>query len=182
MASPEGTTLTSHERDALRRRALAGVLAAVRGERLEPAAGDTEALVEKRDAFVTVTVNGRLRGCLGTLGKHEPLLDAVGRLGYEAATADPRFPPLRREELDGLEVEVSVLGDFHPVRSLAEVVPGRHGVLVSLGGARGLLLPQVAERTGWDAATFVTRAMEKAGIPPERIGEVSLEVFEADHF
>ena len=183
MAPSEETALAPDEKSALRNRAMEGVMAAVHGEALaaSPDAA-VDALRARRDAFVTVTVDGELRGCLGALGKRERLIDAVGRLGREAASVDPRFPPIGRDELAGLEVEVSVLGEFRPVLSLAEVVPGRHGVLVSLGVARGLLLPQVAERTGWDAATFVARAMEKAGIPPERMQDVSLEVFEAEHF
>ena len=183
MVPREEPSFGPDEREKLRDRALSGVAAAARGESPpEPSPAEPESLRELRDAFVTVTVDGELRGCLGSLGRREPLIDAVGRLGGEAATTDPRFPPIRSEELGGLEVEISVLSEFRPVLDVSEVEPGRHGVLVSLGEARGLLLPQVAERYGWDAETFVRRAMEKAGIPPSELPEVRIEVFEAEHF
>lgn len=175
--------LTKADRELLRRHTLACARATVLGESL-PAAPDVpgDALQCELGVFVTVTVAGDLRGCIGRIEGDGPLISSVGRRAADAVRNDPRFPPIRSDELEELEVEVSVLSRLRPVDDVSQVEPGRHGVLVSLGDNAGLLLPQVAERYGWDAETFVAQACRKARIPDERQGEARIEVFEAQYF
>lgn len=136
----------------------------MRGAPLPAAPVDRE-LVEPRGVFVTLHARGRLRGCLGHVEADLPLADAT-QLMAEAVTAqDPRFAPVRPDELDGLEVEVSVLS---PLRTIAPeaVVPGRDGLLIRLGRRAGLLLPQVATEHGMDRAAFLEALCQKALLPP----------------
>jgi AmmeMemoRadiSam system protein A len=98
-------------------------------------------------AFVTIHLDQRLRGCIGTI---EPLCDALAeeviRNAVAAATRDPRFPPVRRDELDDLTVKVDVLSPPERVNSLAELDPARYGLIVqsaALPWKRGLLLPDL---------------------------------------
>ena len=114
--------------------------------------------------FVSLHRHGELRGCIGHLEADQPLAALTGRMAVAAATDDPRFPPLGADELDGLEVEVSVLEP--PVRGTArDFVAGRHGVIVTIGRARGLLLPQVAVEMRWNAGQMLDGACRKAGLP-----------------
>jgi MEMO1 family protein len=88
---------------------------------------------------------GPLRGCVGTVAPREPTIAAeVARTAVEAATADPRFPPLRPDEVDRVEIEVYLLGEPEPVHGLDELDPGRYGVIVTGGNGRiGVLLPGI---------------------------------------
>ncbi len=106
----------------------------------------------------------------------------VARVAVSAAAEDPRFPPLAAEELDELDVHISVLGDRRRMREASELRVGRDGVLVHLGRYRGTLLPQVAVEQGWDARTFLERTCLKAGLPPQAWREPSavVELFEAE--
>ncbi len=131
-----------------------------------PEAGD---FPEASGAFVTLKREGRLRGCIGTLECRRGLAQEVARVAVSAATEDPRFEPLKISELDGLDVEVSVLGPLEPIDPLDEHAfeIGRHGLVVERGLRRGLLLPQVATEWGWNRETFLAQTCLKAGLPPD---------------
>jgi AmmeMemoRadiSam system protein A len=131
-----------------------------------PAAGD---FPEASGAFVTIKRGGRLRGCIGTLECRRPLGEEVARVAVSAAREDPRFSPLTAAELDGLEVEVTVLGPLEPIdpQDPAAFEIGRHGLVVENGGRRGLLLPQVATEWGWGREEFLSQTCVKAGLPPD---------------
>jgi AmmeMemoRadiSam system protein A len=116
-------------------------------------------------AFVTLTKRGRLRGCIGYTEPVAPLFRVVQECAVAAATEDPRFPPVSAKELAELRVEISVLTPLFPIRP-EEVEVGRHGLLVSQGRTRGLLLPQVPVEQGWDRETFLDQTCGKAGLPP----------------
>jgi AmmeMemoRadiSam system protein A len=134
-------------------------------------------------AFVTLRSAGGLRGCIGTLAADRALAEAVAGCAVAAALEDPRFPPLRHGELAGIRFEISALGLLVPAPDPGVVVPGRHGVVISLGRRRGLLLPQVAEEEGWDRDTFLMHACRKAGLPDDAWqGAARIEVFEAEVF
>lgn len=124
---------------------------------------------EASGAFVTIKRRGRLRGCIGTLQCHRPLPDEVRRVAISAAREDPRFPPLTAAELDGLEVEVSILGPLEAIdpQDPAAFEIGRHGLVVEQGHRRGLLLPQVATEWGWDREEFLSQTCVKAGLAPD---------------
>ena len=106
---------------------------------------------EQRGAFVSLYKDGRLRGCIGRIAAVTPLEQTVREMASAAALEDPRFPAVTEEELDALQVEISVLSPLREV-SPQEVVAGRDGLLISCNGRRGLLLPQVAVQWKWSRA------------------------------
>lgn len=132
-----------------------------------------DVLREKRGVFVTLEKNGNLRGCIGYPEPVKPLIDALVEAAISAATGDPRFPPVKPEELDDIEIEVSVLTPPEPieVENPAEyprlIRVGVDGLIVERGWARGLLLPQVATEWGWDSEEFLCNTCMKAGLPPD---------------
>jgi AmmeMemoRadiSam system protein A len=140
-------------------------------------------LTEKRGAFVTLKVDDQLRGCIGYPLPYKPLAETVAEMALAAATQDPRFPPLRAEELKRLKIEISVLTLPQPVQDVNEIEVGRHGIIVSKGIAKGLLLPQVPTEYGWDRETFLHHGCLKAGLDEDEWRKgAQIEVFEAQVF
>jgi uncharacterized protein len=132
---------------------------------------------------VTIHHRGELRGCLGRVEAAGPLERTIRSLAAALADSDPRFDPVRGDELDAIAIEISVLTLPLPVESIDQVIVGRHGLIVERGSRRGLLLPQVAAEHRWDAATFVAHTCLKAGLPTDawRHGAQVL-IFEAQVF
>lgn len=174
--------LDAADLDALLDLARAATIAAVGGGP-EPDATRSAAWNAPSDAFVTLRRNGRLRGCIGTLGAGWPIGRAVVHAARMAATEDPRFGPVRPDELADLDLEVSVLGPSRPLDQAADFVPGRNGIVVEARGRRALLLPQVATEMGWGAAEMLAAACEKAGLRADAWLEPAtrLSVFEVVH-
>lgn len=174
--------LAAADLDALLDLARAAAIAAVAGGP-EPDAMSSAAWHAPADAFVTLRRNGRLRGCIGTLGAGWPIGRAVVHAARMAATEDPRFAPVRPDELADLDLEVSVLGPSRPLDVAADFVPGRDGIVVEARGRRALLLPQVATEMGWGAAEMLAAACEKAGLRADAWLEPAtrLSVFEVVH-
>ncbi len=161
--------------------ARAAVMAAVEGRRAPTPDSAMHSVMEgPADAFVTLTEDGDLRGCMGTLGANLPLGEAVVRAARLAATRDPRFWPVNAGEVAHLHVEVSVLGRPRRLADVADYVPGRDGIIVERHGYRALLLPQVAIEMGWGTTEMLRAACEKAGLHPDAWREpaTSLNVFE----
>lgn len=157
--------LDAADRALLLRLARAALEAAVAGV-AEPPAADGAAARVRRGAFVTLRRGGALRGCVGDVFPDRPLAEVVRIAAAAAAREDPRFPPVTAAELPDVEVEISVLA---PLRRLAPADPaavtvGRHGLLVRLGPASGLLLPQVAVEHALDATAFLAATCRKAGL------------------
>ena len=133
-----------------------------------------------RGAFVTLKKKGELRGCIGYTEAVMPLYQTVIRTAIYAATEDPRFPAVQAGELKDLEVEISVLTPLKEITNPRVVQVGRHGLFISQGGRRGLLLPQVAVENSWDRETFLAEACLKAGLPRNAWKEgAQIFVFEA---
>jgi len=129
-----------------------------------PAVG---ALAQPAGAFVTLRRQGRLCGCIGQLGAStESLAATVARCASGAACEDPRFPPVRPEEVAELEIEISVLSPVEAVKPEAIEV-GRHGLVVAQHGRRGVLLPQVPVEHGWIRERFLQETCIKAGLDPD---------------
>jgi hypothetical protein len=149
--------------------ARAAVAGCTLGRQVDAPSIDAAALPEATGAFVTLKRNGQLRGCIGTLECRGTLPGEIARVAVCAAREDPRFEPLRGEELDGLAVEVSVLGPLEPIDPADPdaIVIGRHGLVVEQGSRRGLLLPQVATEWGWDRETFLSQTCVKARLPQD---------------
>lgn len=130
---------------------------------------------QPRGVFVTLNTypSGELRGCIGFPEAIYPLGKATIEAAKGASTGDPRFPPVRREELDSIVVEVSVLTPpkrlvvGKPVELPKHIEVGRHGLIVEKGVCRGLLLPQVATEWSWDAEEFLTQTCLKAWLAPD---------------
>ena len=141
----------------------------------------TPALRTPCGAFVTLKVHGRLRGCIGHISAAAPLVETVRDVALASAFEDPRFPPLARDELDQVGIEVSVLSPFRRTRDPGEIRVGTHGILVKRGGRSGLLLPQVATEQGWDREKFLVHTCRKAGLPDDawRDPDTTIEIFSA---
>lgn len=136
------------------------------GAPFEPSVREPE-LLQPRGAFVTLkTADEELRGCIGHLSPEVPLAQTVARVAVAAATEDPRFAPVQRDELDTLHVDVSVLSAYEPIAPEAIEV-GRHGLLIRGRGRSGLLLPQVAPEHGLDRDAFLAAVCRKAGLPKD---------------
>ncbi|MBV9497002.1 MAG: AmmeMemoRadiSam system protein A [Acidobacteria bacterium] len=142
-----------------------------------------EILRRPAGAFVTLTSAGSLRGCIGSIHPVAPLFEAVAQSAISAAFRDPRFHPLRFEELAGIHLEISVMGRIE-VTTADDVEVGLHGLIVSRGRQAGLLLPQVPTEYGWDRETFLQHTCLKAGLPRDawRSPDVRLERFAAEVF
>ena len=115
-------------------------------------------------AFVTLTENGRLRGCIGQIVSDRPVLDTVREMAVSAGLHDPRFAPVRTNELAALRYEVSVLTEPTPVKGPGDIVVGRDGVILSKRGRSAVFLPQVAPEQGWDVPTMLMHLSLKAGL------------------
>jgi len=120
--------------------------------------------------FVSLKRSGQLRSCCGFMGESVPLFEAIDRAAVRAAKEDPRFPPISPSEIEHLEMEVWLLWGMQPVAARGEdrvgaVVIGRHGLQISRGRSRGLLLPGVAVENNFDARTFLDQVCRKAGLP-----------------
>jgi AmmeMemoRadiSam system protein A len=145
---------------------------------------DAPALAATGAAFVTLHVGGALRGCIGTSERRRSLWRVVGDMASAAATRDPRFPPIDVTDLPAMTVEISVLSPDVIIHRREEIVVGRHGLDVRRGGARGLLLPQVAVEHGLDRDAFLAATCRKAGLPADAWHDDATEirVFEAEVF
>jgi AmmeMemoRadiSam system protein A len=139
-------------------------------------------LAELRGVFTTLYHLGELRGCVGFALPVAPLYRAVAETAQAAAFDDTRFPPLTREELSEIEISLSVLSPLQPIRP-EKIEVGRHGLVISLAGHRGLLLPQVPVEHGWDRLTFLEQTCRKAGLPANAWqAGASIEAFTAEVF
>jgi len=123
-----------------------------------------EPLRQSLGAFVTLTSNGDLRGCIGYPEPTFPLYETIIRGGVSAALHDPRFPPVTPGEIEELLIEISVLSPLTPIKP-EDVVVGTHGLVIEKGRARGLLLPQVPVEWGWNREEFLAHTCRKAGLP-----------------
>ncbi len=141
-------------------------------------------LGENRGGFITLKINDRLRGCIGYIEAVKPLLETVAEMTYSAAFSDYRFEPVAKEEVDDLTIEISVLSPVRETKDPSEIEVGRHGIIISALGQRGLLLPQVAVEHGWDRDTFLDQTCVKAGLPRDawKKSMTTIEIFSAEIF
>lgn len=144
---------------------------------------DDKALLQKAGAFVTLKKRGELRGCIGYIISDMPLYQTVIDTAISAATRDPRFLPLETDELNQVVLEISVLSPPRAVTNAEEIEVGKHGLIITKGLNRGLLLPQVATEQGWDRTTFLQHTCFKAGLPTDAWEKgATIEVFSAQVF
>lgn len=175
--------LTQEQRAALLATARRAIRERVRGAPSASPWAEDPALLAPGAAFVTITCEGELRGCIGYIEAIKPLAEAVTHCAASAAVADPRFPPVTPGELSRLRVEISVLSPLRPIADPGEIRVGTHGLFISHAGRHGLLLPQVATDFGWDRETFLRQTCVKAGLPADAWKHgAEIQVFTVDHF
>jgi len=164
---PDGDGLTVEERTELLRVAWHSLKEHFAGAPPYQPEPLTPTLGEHRGAFVTLhrAQGGDLRGCVGMMRSDEPLVHTVARMAVSAAVDDGRFEPVTPGEVPTLQIEISALGPLEPIRP-DEVEVGRHGLLISHLGRRGVLLPQVPIEHDWDRTTFLDHTCLKAGLAP----------------
>jgi AmmeMemoRadiSam system protein B/AmmeMemoRadiSam system protein A len=181
---PVGVDLGLGEADKARLLKIArgAIEARLKGEEVPEPEVDSPILKEKRGAFVTITENGQLRGCIGHIRAMYPLYQTISRMAIAAATEDPRFPPMTADELDQVSIEISVLTPLERAEP-DDIEVGKHGIYIQKGPYSGLLLPQVATDYGWDRYEFLDHTCMKAGLPRGCWREgAEIEIFSAQIF
>jgi hypothetical protein len=177
------TALTSEARAFLLRLARETVAACLMGKAIPEPSVEAPALLEPLGAFVTLKVEGELRGCMGTFYPELPLYQVVQQMALTAAFEDPRFPPLRETELSHVTFEISVLSPMQRIEALDAIHIGRHGLVLVKGQNRGVFLPQVPVEQGWDLAQYVENICVKAQLPADCWREgATLYTFTAEVF
>jgi AmmeMemoRadiSam system protein A len=166
-------TIDSEERKILLTQARESIAADLEGRKpvyRESPPREDSALDKPCGAFVTlhsVNASGRsLRGCIGRMTANLPLIETVRLMAKEAAFGDPRFPQLRREELEHCQIEISALSPMTPCADPRQIKVGVHGLYLTRGGRSGVLLPQVPIEQGWNLDEYLEYICVKAGLPP----------------
>ncbi len=138
----------------------------------------------KHGAFVTLHKKGELRGCIGTFRSDKNIDEVVREMALASAFEDPRFSPLQPEEIDEIDIEISVLSPLRKIKDISEIEVGKHGLYISRGFRSGVLLPQVATEYNWNRETFLIHTCLKAGLPEDAWKDPStrIEVFSAEVF
>ena len=177
-------SLTEYEKDTLHKIAYESIKSKLEGRDFSLEYEITSNLAQKRGAFVTLHKFGELRGCIGNIIGIEPLHITVKNMAQAAAFEDPRFAPLKYEELKDIDIEISVLSPLKRIADINEIEVGKHGIYLRKGFNSGLLLPQVATEYNWDRLTFLDQTCIKAGLYPDCWKEKDTEIyiFSADVF
>ncbi len=176
--------LSDEDKKALLQLARSSIECAVRDKRLPRTDLLKQNLHTPCGAFVTVRVNGELRGCYGYVNAYYPLAQSVQEVGVKAALEDPRFEHVVQEELAAMDLEVSVLETPVRVERIEEIEVGVHGLILETSLHRGLLLPSVPTEYGWDREQFLNHTALKAGLPPDawKNKKVTIFKFTAEKF
>ncbi len=133
--------------------------------------------------FVTVKQKGELRGCIGNFVSDQPLYQLVQEMSVSAATRDPRFYPMKVDDLADFALDISVLSPLEKAETVEEIRVGTHGIYIVKGSYRGVLLPQVATEYGWNRDQFLQHTCIKAGLPQDAWqGECDIYIFSAQVF
>jgi AmmeMemoRadiSam system protein A len=143
-----------------------------------------DTLKQKCGVFVTLTIDGELRGCIGYIIGDKPLYELVYEVAKKSAFEDPRFYPLSEEEVDHIEIEISVLSPPKRIESIDEIKIGEHGLIIQKGPFHGLLLPQVATKYNWTVKEFLEHTCLKAGLSKNewKDPQTKIEIFSAEIF
>lgn len=130
--------------------------------------------------FVTIKEKGSLRGCIGHTQAMMPLYKSIISNAIAACSSDPRFPPMTKEELKDMDIEISILSPFVPLKDVKNIQIGRHGLYIIKGMQSGLLLPQVATEFGWNRDSFLEHVCMKAGLSRDAWKDADLYTFTAE--
>jgi AmmeMemoRadiSam system protein A len=177
-------SLTDKEKKFLLLLARKVILATLKQQQFNPPEPYSKALTKKYGVFVSLHIDGVLRGCIGYLEGIHTLHKSVFDMAKSAAFNDPRFPPLSTNEMDQLEIEISVLSPLTKIKNIADIEVGRHGLVIESGHYKGVLLPQVPVEYQWDKVTFLKHTCLKAGLSPESWKEdtTQIRIFSAEIF
>lgn len=143
-------------------------------QKVEPE--DYPVLKSKSGAFVTITINNKLRGCIGYIQSDDELTKTIMDAAFQAAFHDPRFAPLREDEFDKIKLEISILSEPFPINNYDEIILGKHGLILEEGGRKGLLLPQVPIEHNLDLDAYLSALCNKAGLPQDYWKEKQLNL------
>ena len=179
---PAGFVLTDEAKQALKEIAYNSIRDALEGKRIAQPMFNVECLMlnVKCGAFVSLHKHGRLRGCIGHFGEDVPLHEIVAEMARAAAFEDPRFPRLQRDELEDIDIEISVLTPMRRIKSIDEFELHRHGIYIRKGFRSGTFLPQVADEVNWTKEEFVGHcSQDKAGLGWDGWKDAELYVYEA---
>ncbi len=169
--------LTDEEKAFLKDVVQRSISSKLAGEEAKPLVPESEKLKKPMGAFVTLTLDGKLRGCIGNLQAEEELYKTIWDMARSAAFKDTRFSELTPEEFERMEVEISILSSITECRDKLSVEIGRHGLIIQRGPQSGLLLPQVAVEWGWDRQTFLDQTCRKAGLEPSVLSLAGTNIF-----
>lgn len=166
----------------LAKQAICGKIVLKKGRNFK-SSESTEAGKIKCGVFVSVYFKRKLRGCIGTFSEEYPLSVNVKNMAISASTSDSRFPPIQRDELDDLKIELSVLSPKKRISDKNEIILGKHGIYMEKDFHRGTFLPQVALEQKWSLEEYLGNcARYKAGIGWDGWKQAELYTFEADVF
>ena len=175
-------SLNDEEKRMLKNIALTSIKDSLEGKRIAQPIFNSQFSIfnSKCGAFVSLHKQGRLRGCIGHFGEDVPLHEIVAEMARAAAFEDPRFMPVTRDELDEIDIEISVLTPMRRIQNLDEFELHRHGIYIRKGYRSGTFLPQVADEVNWTKEEFVSHcAQDKAGIGWDGWRDAELYVYEA---
>ena len=180
----KGFSLTDEDKQALKKIAYESIKDSLDGKKIAVANSSLfilhSSLQEKCGAFVSLHKQGRLRGCIGHFGVDYPLYEIVAEMARAAAFEDPRFLPVTRDELDNLDIEISVLTPMRRIQSLDEFQLHKHGIYIRKGRRSGTFLPQVADEVNWTKEEFVSHcSQDKAGLGWDGWKDAELYVYDA---
>ena len=170
-------SLNKDEKQFLLQLARKSILAYLEDQKRESEDYFSENLKTHSGAFVTLHINGQLRGCIGYVKAFKPVQDAIADLAISAAFNDPRFPSLNMEEYEIIDLEISVLTPIEKVLDISEIQIGRDGLIIKNGFYEGLLLPQVATEYKWDVPTFLEQTCIKANLSGDAWKNEETEIF-----
>ena len=157
--------LTKKEQRELLKIARTTIVAFVTSGTVPVVAPASVGLHSQSGCFVTIKQHGQLRGCIGNFVSDQPLYALVQEMAVSAATRDPRFYPMKPQDLDEFDLEISVLSPLEKISSIDEIKVGKHGLYIIKNSYRGVLLPQVATEYGWNRDAFLKHTCLKAGLP-----------------
>jgi AmmeMemoRadiSam system protein B/AmmeMemoRadiSam system protein A len=130
-------------------------------------------------AFVTLKINGALRGCIGRFFSEEPLYNVVSESAISSAFEDPRFSPLTKDEYKVTNIEITVIGPLKKINNINEIVLGKHGIYIKKGLRAGTMLPQVATENGWSLEEFLGyTSRDKAGLGWDGWKDAEISIYE----
>jgi AmmeMemoRadiSam system protein A len=179
-AEPEG--LAEEDKQQLRQIARDAIRA--RLDRKKYTLPKSVTLSREKGAFVTLKIDGELRGCIGQIRANQAINKTIAEMAVAAAFEDPRFSPLTEDEYDRLEYEISILSPLKRLIDPDEIKVGRDGLMIRLDYHSGLLLPQVADEHNWSVKEFLEQTCLKAGLPKNSYQDKHAEIyrFSADIF